>query len=124
MSENFRETEFECPEAGPVPPELQENLRKLVKNLQALRNEVGLPIRVISAYRSPAYNKKIGGAPKSQHMSASAADIKINGMSPAEVAATIERLIAFGKMEEGGLGVYETFVHYDVRGRKSRWGGE
>ena len=26
-----------------------------------------------------------------------------------------------GKMKQGGLGLYDTFVHYDVRGTKARW---
>ena len=34
---------------------------------------------------------------------------------------TIERLIREGKMEDGGMGRYSTFVHYDVRGSRARW---
>ena len=56
-------------------------------------------------------------------MSACAADIKVKGYEPREVHRIIERLIAEGKMAEGGLGLYETFVHYDVRGRRARWYG-
>jgi hypothetical protein len=42
-------------------------------------------------------------------------------MTPDEVADTIELLIAEGKMEQGGLGRYDTFTHFDVRGSKARW---
>ncbi len=35
--------------------------------------------------------------------------------------ARIEKLIAAGKMEEGGLGIYSTWVHYDHRNVKARW---
>ena len=31
------------------------------------------------------------------------------------------QLIKEGKMKEGGIGIYSTFVHYDVRGWKARW---
>jgi uncharacterized protein YcbK (DUF882 family) len=56
-------------------------------------------------------------------MNACAADIKVRGVTPREVHTTILRLIEEGKMEEGGLGLYETFVHFDVRGRRARWYG-
>jgi hypothetical protein len=35
----------------------------------------------------------------------------------------IENLIAQGKIIEGGVGIYPTFVHYDIRGTKARWSG-
>ena len=101
-----------------------DNVRLLAKNLQVLREHVGKPVRIISGYRSPKYNRKIGGAKKSQHMQAKAADIKISGMSPAEVKATIVQLIKEGKMHSGGIGLYTTFTHYDVRGWNARWYGK
>jgi hypothetical protein len=42
-------------------------------------------------------------------------------MSPAEVKNVIELLISEGRMEQGGIGLYPTFVHYDIRGEKARW---
>ena len=101
-----------------------DNVRLLAKNLQVLREHVGKPIRVISGYRSPKYNRKIGGARKSQHMLAKAADIKISGMTPEEVKAVIVQLIKEGKMHVGGIGLYRTFTHYDIRGWNARWYGK
>ena len=46
---------------------------------------------------------------------------RILGMTPKEVALVIEGLIESGKMKEGGIGVYPTFTHYDIRNRKARW---
>ena len=103
---------------------MQENVQLLAENLQILRDTLEIPIRVISGYRSPAYNTKIGGAKRSQHMLAKAADIKIAGMTPAEVKAAIEKLIKSGDMHPGGVGLYTTFTHYDVRGRNARWQGK
>ena len=100
-----------------------DNVTVLCENLQALRDHLGKPIRVISGYRSPKYNRRIGGARRSQHMVAKAADIKVSGMSPAEVKAEIVKLIKEGKMMKGGVGLYRTFTHYDVRGRNARWYG-
>ena len=57
-------------------------------------------------------------------MSARAGDIKIKGMTPKEVKEVIEELISKGEMVQGGVGLYTTFVHYDVRGRKARWKGK
>ena len=57
-------------------------------------------------------------------MLAKAADIKIPGMTPKEVKDTIEELIKSGKMVKGGVGLYRTFTHYDVRGRNARWYGK
>ena len=122
LEKNFILSEFKCKDGSDVPDSMLDNVKLLAKNLQVLRDEIGKPIRVISGYRSPKYNRKIGGARKSQHMTAKAADIKIKGMTPAEVKSTIVRLIKEGKMMSGGIGLYRTFTHYDVRGFNARWG--
>lgn len=125
ITEHFSLAEFACPDYGaPSSPEHLERLAHLCAQLEVLREELGAPIFVISGYRSPEYNARIGGATKSQHMNACAADIKVKGVEPAEVHATIERLIREERMEQGGLGLYRTFVHYDVRGARARWYGE
>ncbi len=124
LEENFSLSEFKCRDGSDVPDELMDNVCLLAKNLQVLRDHVGRPVRIISGYRSPKYNRKIGGARKSQHMVAKAADIKIKGMTPAEVKAVIVELIKEGKMHVGGIGLYTTFTHYDVRGWNARWYGK
>ena len=131
LTENFTINEFECHDGTGVPWNLVENVQKLANNLQVLRDTIDKPIYVVSGYRNPTYNKRIGGAKRSYHMKAMAADIRVNGMNPKEVKAVIEVLIAEGKMEQGGVGLYTSsrknsstgFVHYDIRGRKARWGG-
>ncbi|MGV4453154.1 YcbK family protein, partial [Ornithobacterium rhinotracheale] len=99
------------------------NLRELAQNLQVLRNYLGKPIIVNSGYRSVAHNRKIGGKVNSQHLQGKAADIRVDGVTPERLASIIERLIYNGKMKQGGLGIYPTFVHYDIRGTKTRWKG-
>lgn len=122
LTENFNLEEFHCKDGTPVPEQYLPNLKKLAKNLQALRDELDAPVIVSgSGYRTEKHNKKAGGAPKSQHLTASAADISSPAFSPKEIAATIERLIIEGRMDEGGIGVYNTFVHYDIRGTRARW---
>lgn len=123
ITKNFSLREFRCKDGTDVPEEYMDNVRLLCENLQVLRDQIGKPIRIISGYRSKKYNTRIGGARRSQHMTAKAADIKISGMSPDEVCELIKRLIREGKMMKGGVGLYRTFVHYDVRGRNARWYG-
>lgn len=121
LTKNFLLSEFSCHDGTPVPLELQLNVFKLADNLQVLRDEIGEGIRINSGYRTPAWNKKINGAKYSYHLTAMAADINVKSKSPKQVAAVIERLIEAGKMLQGGLGIYPSWVHYDVRGIKARW---
>ena len=124
LTNNFSLSEFRCKDGTDVPDEHMDNVKKLAENLQVLREHLGKPIRIISGYRSPKYNRKIDGARRSQHMTASAADIKIQGMTPQEIKNIVENLIKEGKMKQGGIGLYKTFLHYDVRNRKARWYGK
>ena len=121
LTPNFTLKEFECKDGTPVPQKYIENVKELANNLQVLRDEIGLSISINSAYRHPFYNKRIGGAKFSQHLTASASDIVVRDLTPKKVAKTILKLIKSGKMKEGGVGLYNGFVHYDIRGTKARW---
>lgn len=122
LEENFSLHEFRCKDGTDVPEDLIENVKKLAKNLQILRNHIQRPITIMSGYRTPDYNKKCGGAKRSQHLLATAADIIVSGMTSLEVRDIVIKLIKDGEMDSGGVGIYPTFVHYDVRGRNARWG--
>ncbi|MFJ1330276.1 YcbK family protein [Capnocytophaga canimorsus] len=122
LTKNFGKKEFECRDGSTMPSEALENVKLLAKELQVLRDYLGKKITINSGYRSKAYNATLKGAsPKSQHLLGKAADIVIEGMTPKKVAETIEKLIAQGKMKQGGIGIYKTFTHYDIRGVKARW---
>ena len=124
ITSNFSLREFRCKDGTDVPDELRENVILLCENLQILRDHIGKPIRIISGYRSPKYNRRIGGARRSQHMLAKAADLRVTGMTSHELKREIEALIREGKMMKGGVGLYTSFTHYDVRGRNARWRGK
>jgi uncharacterized protein YcbK (DUF882 family) len=121
LTNNFTLEEFNSKCGRDIPNNVLPNILQLAKNLQVLRDAVGKSISITSGYRSPQHNKKIGGAKDSQHVKGLAADIKVSGMTPKEVALVIEGLIEQGKMKQGGIGIYPSWVHYDVRGTKARW---
>lgn len=122
LTENFDLSEFDCKDGTPVPEKYMQNVKTLAQNLQVIRDEIEGPLHISgSGYRTVKHNKKVGGAPQSQHLTASAADISAPDLTPMELASIIEKLIVEGRVKEGGVGVYPTFVHYDIRGTKARW---
>jgi uncharacterized protein YcbK (DUF882 family) len=121
LTNNFSLEEFNSKCGRDIPNNVLPNIIQLAKNLQVLRDAVGKSITITSGYRSPQHNKKIGGAKDSQHVKGLAADIKVSGMTPKEFALVIEGLIESGKMKQGGIGIYPSWIHYDIRGTKARW---
>lgn len=121
LTKNFLITEFASKDGAYFPEEVKENLKTLAEQLEVLRLHFGKPITITSGYRSPAHNEKIGGAKNSYHTLGMAADIQIKDVSPKIVYNAIELLIKSGKMKEGGLGLYNSWVHYDHRDKKARW---
>lgn len=121
LTKNFSLEEFRCKDGTPVPTEFYKNVQELAINLQVLRDHLDEPVHVNSGYRTPVYNAKVGGKKKSKHLEAKAGDITVKSKTPRQLGAIIEKLIAQGKMKQGGMGVYPGFVHYDTRGTRARW---
>jgi len=119
---NFALSEFASRDGAATPNGLIGNIQVVMEQLEVLRAELGGgSITVVSGYRSPAHNTSVGGATRSQHMCGRASDIRVANYTPAQVHAAIERLIGAGRMMQGGLGLYNSFVHYDTRGVRQRW---
>ena len=85
--------------------------------LQALRNRLGKPLIVRSAYRSPEHNRAVDGAPRSKHMDGTAFDIAMSNHDPAafETAAREVGFLGFGTYPRSG------FMHVDLGPARS-WG--
>ena len=121
VTKNFNLNEFNSKCGRPMPENIKKNIIELIHNLQVIRDEVKVPISITSGYRSPEHNAKVKGAKDSQHVKGTAVDFKAQGLKPKEVALIVERLIKEGKIKQGGIGVYPSWVHYDIRGVKARW---
>lgn len=78
-----------------------------------LRDKLGEPLHVLSSYRSPEYNARVGGAENSLHLRFNALDLTAKGTPPAELAALLEQHRLAPLL---GVGVYSTFIHLDTRG--------
>lgn len=60
--------------------------------LDPLRDGVGKAVNVTSGYRSAEVNAAVGGADSSQHSKGEAADVRVDGYTPDQLANTIDRL--------------------------------
>jgi len=85
--------------------------------LQALRDRLGKPLIVRSAYRSPEHNRAVGGAKASKHLNGAAFDIAIANHDPVafEAAAREVGFLGFGYYPRSG------FMHIDLGPARS-WG--
>lgn len=120
----FAELEF----YDKIPAEYMANAEKLLINLQKIRDKVGKPLVIMSGYRSWERQQIVNpSVKKSQHMTASASDLKPPaGMNATELHKIILDLIDKKVIYNGGVGLYvkENFVHYDVRPEgPARWQG-
>lgn len=119
LSENFRVREFAC-KCGRCEKILIDDA--LVQWLQKLRDHFGVSVNVNSGYRCSTHNAAVGGASTSHHMRGQAADIRVKGVAPKEVAAYAESI---GIQR---IGLYEgaaegEFVHIGSDARKRFWLG-
>ncbi len=121
LTKNFYKIEFECRDGSIMPDDVLENIKVLAENLQIVRDVLKEPIHINSGYRSEAHNKNIGGAKNSQHLLGNAADITMKNYTSKDLSLIFKKLILRGNLKEGGLGLYNGFVHYDIRGTQARW---
>jgi hypothetical protein len=90
----------------------------LLDALQALRLELGRPLRVNSGRRCRLHNAAVGGAPLSMHTRAIAADVSVAGWDDAARRAL---LLGARRLGFTGLGYARAFLHLDRRLRPAEW---
>ena len=109
ITEHFRREEFNQ-KRKPLPLSQVKVRYSLVQMLEVVRIAIGnKPIIINSGYRTPEYNVECGGVEDSQHLLGLAADIRVKGMTPAELGRKAKE-VGFDFVQ-----VYGTFVHVDVR---------
>lgn len=149
VTEHFTAEEFACHDGTPYPisqidTETNDGrcwwatrLWPLCETLEAIRAAVGGPISIDSGYRTLEYDQRIYdksakdglvATPQgSQHPKGRAADIKC-ALAPKALHGLILDLYRAGRLPHlGGIGLYPTFVHVDVRpshGHLAQWGGD
>ena len=117
----FKIEEFNSKDGAEMPNDVRKNILELIKNMDVIRSTINKPIYVNSGYRSPEHNRNVGGVKNSFHMRGMACDFHVKGMTPQELKNILVDLINKGKITQGGIGIYPTFIHYDIRGTKARW---
>ena len=115
ISDHFADKEFAC-KCGCGLSQPDPGLMVVLEKIREMSG--GKTVRIVSGRRCPKRNNQVGGAARSKHLLGTAADIKIDGMAPANVARIAENVLA----GYGGIGRYRTFTHVDVRMSKARWG--
>ncbi len=92
--------------------------KALVELLEIIRLHYNKPLHINSGYRTVQYNASLkNSSPKSQHILGKAADIWLNDISPKQLYSWLDSSYP----NSLGIGIYDTFVHVDVREGKSRW---
>jgi len=107
--------------ANSLPPKAYwKNMAPTLRAVDRLSAVLQEPIvEIISAYRTPAYNRSCGGSGASQHVRNTALDLKFES-SPRTVAKAARDLRDRGTFL-GGVGRYSGFTHIDTRGTKADW---
>lgn len=130
MSRYFNAIEARCKDGTYVPPEYVANFERIASQGDVIREMHGGPVFVVSGYRTPIWNK---GAKESEHLTASALDIRPwiedwYGCSEAAKRTIVRefykltlKLLEKGALPlVGGIGYYPgKWIHIDTRIRKS-----
>jgi len=114
LSAHFSRGEFVCHCCGDFRLD-----DRLLAALEDLRRRAGQAVLVLSGYRCPEHNRRVGGAANSQHVFGKAADIRVPGLTLQQM---YELAASTPEFAQGGIGVYDRgFLHVDVRGHRARW---
>jgi len=133
----FTWAETTCTDGTKIPTAYRSRAVKSGRALNKLRKRVAkrygvkftdVSINVNSWYRSPAYNKKIGGATFSQHVEGRATDVTVhvNGHGKVHPGRVAEIAAQVPEFASGGIGWYDekhgSFTHVDTRPNgPARW---
>lgn len=129
LSPHFNIEEFDCHDGTKVSPREYNGLEYLCRtHLEPLRKKFG-PVHINSGFRTASYNRKVGGASNSFHIytihdgNDQAADVTCQNGGPHDWWATLNWIRNNKRNGRGGLGLYSSFCHVDIRDYKADWRG-
>ena len=151
MKNYLSDREMQCHDGTPYPAEYADRLAELRAVFNPLRERWDKPLYVTSGFRTPDYNRRVGGRPQSQHLQGRAVDVSAftdpewarlrlypdyrrnSELKTDEMAALALRMHRDGDIRIGGIGLYhvkelgktwrQPFVHLDVRPGRLRFFG-
>lgn len=112
MTIHFSRTELECPcchacEMNPI----------VLEKIERVRNHMGIPLYINSAFRCIKHNEDVGGAATSQHLLGNALDVSTTRMTGCQKLILLKAAL----LEFSGIGIGKTYIHMDVRENKTLW---
>jgi uncharacterized protein YcbK (DUF882 family) len=134
----FKVSELACHDGTPYPEYYQGRLVQLLRMLDKIRAGIGVPVQVVSGYRTPAYNARLAKdstahqvASGSQHIEGRAADLRpTRGVTVQVLYEKVLAMHAAGELDDlGGIGIYpeSDWLHVDTfkapDGHLRRWTG-
>jgi len=108
--------------ANELPPkEMWKTIAPTLKAIDKIVDKSDLKInKIISAYRSPKYNRAVRGHKCSYHMQNNAVDVNFSNVSPWKASKIMKEYRTRGEFK-GGIGTYRSFIHVDTRGENASW---
>lgn len=129
LSKHFVVEEFDCKDGTKVSSREYNGLEYLCRQfLEPMRRKYGV-CTVHSGYRTVSWNRKVGGEPNSFHIYTAhdgndqAADVTFRTGTPSQWHAYANAIRQKKRGGKGGLGLYRTFLHIDIRDYAANWRG-
>ena len=114
ISKNFDRVEHEC-HCGCGFDTVDVELNYILQTF--IRDYYKKAVTITGPNRCFAKNLSVGGSKNSYHIEGKAADIQVDGVSPLALYTYLDRAFP----DKYGFGLYDTFVHLDVRPHRARW---
>jgi hypothetical protein len=129
LSRHFVVEEFDCKDGTKVRPREYAGLEYLCRQfLEPMRRKYGA-CTVHSGFRTRRHNANVGGEDGSYHIypdhdgNDQAVDVSFARGTPSQWHATANSIRKRKRAGRGGLGLYRTFIHMDIRDYAANWRG-